>query len=499
MCSRKEFFTNTDSASSTGAGLKMNYQDVKTKTLNWCDKMQKVGLLNPDQFNQCVATFKDTTAGLLPKEFATPQTGMARNYSLYNTKSKTLTPELTGDNTDTIMLSTVDGLTLACKPDNSIYLVSNINDPKVNQKELYFTLVPQNENVYAILSPYGKYLIVQTDYTANFTGTSIGPMASWNIIKVDRVGTTAATVLVEALQYSNFHMLYDNASQGLKIVYGNADNMLWIMNTKLQVSGEDSNNFIGAEYIVTKENIIQKMKANDIQKICLTSQLTTYKKLYRLVSNNFNNIISYVNNKLLNDQNTFRLSSLDYQTRLNSITQNSMLNDTARASLVANIPQPSGLNITNDDISNAINKITNAKNAFLINLQNTFINSISQKLKELNDNSIEIDYNNFLVSLNNELNDVTNRINQNNDIMSRQKDTYTKFNKEYADNITKQKKIENVDDIANANIEIINNFSQQTSYINKLYPFGLFILALILFYLSYITFIKFKENVYKYY
>jgi hypothetical protein len=141
---KKELFTNS--------------YDIKTKTLNWCDKMKNVGLLTPNQFNQCVSTFKEST-GLL------------------QTVSE-------NTNTNTIMLTNNNGLTLACKPDNSIYLVSNVNDNNINQKELYFTLIPQTDNIYAILSPFGKYLISNADYSVTFTGTSIGPLASWTIIKM---------------------------------------------------------------------------------------------------------------------------------------------------------------------------------------------------------------------------------------------------------------------------------------------------------------------------
>ena len=53
---------------------------------------------------------------------------------------------------------------------------------------------------------------------------------------------------------------------------------------------------------------------------------------------------------------------------LNSINQNSMIGDSARASLISSIPPPSGLNISTDDITVAVNKIVNTKNAFLQNL-----------------------------------------------------------------------------------------------------------------------------------
>ena len=57
-----------------------NYQDVKTKTVNWCNKMQKSGLLSSDQFNDCVSTFTDATTEFLPDDFKIPNTGISRNF-----------------------------------------------------------------------------------------------------------------------------------------------------------------------------------------------------------------------------------------------------------------------------------------------------------------------------------------------------------------------------------------------------------------------------------
>jgi len=466
--------------------------------------MQKVGLLTPDQFNQCVATFRDATSGVLPKDFETPQTGMSRNYSLYNTQSKELTSDITGDNTNTIMLSNIDGMTLACKPDNSIYLVSNINDPKIEQKELYFTLVPQNEDVYAILSPYGKYLIASTEYGASFTGTSIGPMASWNIKKMKDLNNSnenSGNVMLESRQFSNFHLLYDNAENSLKIVYGNTDEMVWIMTSKLQTkSDEDLNNkFTGGEYYVAKENILQKIKTTEIQKICINAAIETFTKLSSMISVNFNNIANYVNNKLNDDQNTYRLSHLDYQTRLDSINQNSMLSNEAKANLISTISRPSGLDISDNDIMIAVSKINNASNTFLQNLEKNLVTPLRSELNKLNSINLNDEYNTYLLSLQQELSKLDDRINQNNMIMDRQKDTYNKINKTYNNQINKKKKIEDVDNIANANAKIINTYNQQNSYLNKLYPIGIFILAIIFIYLSYITFIKFRDNVWQHY
>lgn len=479
------------------------YLDVKTKSQNWCDKMQKVGLLTPEQFDQCISTFKDASSGTLPKEFKTPPTGLSHNYSLYNTNTHNeLTSNITNENTNTIMLTTNNGATLACKPDNTIYIVSNINDPNINQKDLYFTLNPQStDNTYAILSPYGHFLIANTDYTATFTGTSLGPSATWNITKIHTTNTTGlenSTILIGSFQYNDFHVIYDEASNMLKIVYGTNDDMQWTMNTKLQTTAESSN-IIGAEYYVAKENIIHKIKTVYVRKICIQATLNSFKALNKQISDNFTNISNYLYNKLNNEQNLFRLSSLDYQTRIKSIADNSMLNDTVRASLVANIPKPSGMDITNEDITMVINNITNTKNEFLNNLQNNIINPLTTELNNLNTLTLDNEYDTYIQSLKTELDNVNDRIKQNNMIMSRQKDSYNKINNTYSQQLHEQENISNKDTITSINTEQLNKFNTQNVYLNKLYPIGILILALLCLYIGYITAIKFRETIWNKY
>ena len=100
--------------------------------------------------------------------------------------------------------------------------------------------------------------------------------------------------------------------------------------------------------------------ADIVEKIELINALMTILGDYNKI---FYCIINYVNKKLSDEQQTYKLSTLDYQTRLNSINQNSMINDVVRANLISTIPPPSGFNISDDDIMVAINKITNNKNA----------------------------------------------------------------------------------------------------------------------------------------
>ena len=192
----------------------MNFQDVKTKTINWCSKMKSEGLITPDQYDNCIASFISSSSGIIPKTFKVPSSGFPINYSLYNTRSESLTDNITGENTNTIMLVTNTGLTMACDTNNKIYYVKDINDPTINQHELYFTLNPQTNNVYGLLSPYGRYLLTNSSYIADFSGTTLGPMASWTLIK------TNDKVAFESVGFSGFYLSFIDKATPLQIIHG---------------------------------------------------------------------------------------------------------------------------------------------------------------------------------------------------------------------------------------------------------------------------------------
>ena len=200
-----------------------NYQDVKTKTVNWCNKMQSEGLLTPEQNDECEATFIDSDSGILPKEFVVPNTGMSRNYSLYNTRSEKLTSKLSNENTNTVMMVTNTEQYMACNSNNDLYFIRDINDSTINQQELYFTLVPQSNNIYSIISSYGKYLITNTEWNASFTGTTLGTMSSWSINKIND------KVILESIQYKGFYLSFKDNNESLNIIYGKNESIKWLM------------------------------------------------------------------------------------------------------------------------------------------------------------------------------------------------------------------------------------------------------------------------------
>jgi hypothetical protein len=233
--------------------------------------MQKSGLLTAEQFDQCVSSFKDTTAGLVSSGIAESKNGMNIDYSLYNTRAKKLSGSITnsegGDNTNTIMLITPNNQTLACKPDGSLYQVSNVDDPQVNQKELYFTLQPINETAFAILSPYGGFLATDNTYNASMTGKSIGPLSTWNVVKLTNSTSSSANVsqiMIESTQFPGFHVVYDSTLNTLSIQQGKNESMVWSISSKASNDNtQDSKLEMNvSQYTVLKDNILTSFKNN---------------------------------------------------------------------------------------------------------------------------------------------------------------------------------------------------------------------------------------------
>ena len=470
-----------------------NYQDVKTKTINWCKKMQSEGLLTPEQYDNCVSTFKDVTSGVLPKEFDVPATGMSRNYSLYNTRSTKLTPKLSGDNTNTVMIVTNTGLYMACNSNNDLYYVKDINDSTLNQNEFYFTLVPQNNDVYSIMSPYNKYLITNTEWGAVFSGTTIGTMSSWNVSKVED------KVILESIQYNGFHLSFQDEDKPLKIIYGKDESTQWLMIAKKETSENDKyGEYTGVEYLVTKEMILTKIKNITIDKLALDNIKKGLITLQNNIRDNYNEAESYLQTKLDNLKKLYTVSSQDYNTRINSINESSTITPDLQQSLIDSIPKPVGINLSDNEINILILNISNMKNYYLQVIQEE-ISKIDLKITELDITPTIQDYNTFILDIQNEITNVKSRIEQNNIIMSRQRDNYEKINEDvyYIEN--KQNKYENLDKKLKLNLDIVDGYKAQTSLLVKIYPFIIVLLLLFLIYLIYITSIKFKENIYDIY
>lgn len=468
----------------------MNLQDVKTKTINWCSKMKDEGLITADQYDTCIASFMSSTSGIIPKNFKVPSSGMPINYALYNSRSESLTDNITGENTNTIMLVTNTGLTMACDPNNKIYYVKDINDSKVIQHEIYFTLNPQSNNVYGILSPYSRYLITNSSKTADFSGTAIGPMSSWKIIKTNN------TVAFESVQHSGSHLSFVDKNTALQVIRGTDQTAQWLMIPKKQTNINDQYpQYTGAEYIVVKESILTRIRNTAIDKAILKIMKNTLNTLQNTIRDNYTKLDKYMRDTLNYDSELYRLTNITYDTQMESLNSSSALSAKAIQSIKSSLPKPEGITLSRTEINGILYTISNTKNSAL-KLIDEDISKINLQLSNLPLGDPMDDYVTFMKDMTNEIATITLSIQENNGIMGRQKDNYDVLNKDAYYFYNKNDNYKKLDNTLKLNLNIIDGYKKQNTYITYIYPLVFIICIFLLIYLIYITYKKFMENVY---
>jgi hypothetical protein len=485
----------------------LDYQDVKTKTMNWCNKMQQSGLLNADQFNQCIASFKDVTSGPNSSGISSSKAGMSMDFSLYNTRAKKLSSSVsnTGDNTNIIMMMTPDNMTIGCKEDGTLYQIGNIDDPNVNQKELYFTLSPINETAFSILSPYGKFLNTDNAYIAGFNGKTIGPLATWNIIRITDADTNfgnISKIMIESVQFPNFHLVYNVDTNSLSIQSGKNEMMIWSIITKPDNidSSKDNSTFGASQFIVLKEGILIKYKRNALFKQTLASAISAVNKLSEQVNSNYEEIHTYIQNYLQRQMQLYNATTIDYKTRLDSISKNSMIPSDVKETLIAGIPKPQGLNIKGDIINQVITAIDDKRKITQQYINSNALIPLQQQLDKINsEDTSQAEYDDLIANINTQIQDVNNQIVQNRKIIDRQKDKYNTFLEDYQYESNTINRLDKVDKISELNMKMLDSYKSQRSYLTKIYPVIIFFLFIGLIYLCYVTLIKFKNNVWSKY
>lgn len=440
-----------------------NYLDVRTKTINWCNKLRDSGIMNQGQYEECINRFKENSAGIVPEEMITPEIGMERDYSLYKSKEKALTSNITGGDTNNVILASYSGLFMLCSPDNKVSFIRNIDDPSINQDGLQFTLTPQSGDIYAIVSPYGKYLTATDALTAEFISNSVGTSSSWIITRTDN------KILFESVFYKGFYLSFKDEDNSLAVVFGQNDNMNWTIIS--QPSGEDGGSvaavYKGEEYIVRKENVMDSYETAVKNKKILEILIVSLRDLKNTISSNLetarNNFNDAINAKIA--------ASTEIEEEINRETFNETFISEALDS-IRNLEVAYGQQI-DKEISELSKKLSN------INVSK-HINDISALINEMKLDTTETD----------------SRINQNNLIMNRQQQKYEKINGELDKINSKMDNFKSGFTTSGLNMDIVKKNNDSNNYKIMIYKVSIFILGLVVIYMAYSTATKFKTNIY---
>jgi uncharacterized membrane protein len=278
-------------------------------------------------------------------------------------------------------------------------------------------------------------------------------------------------------------LAFDQNSNTITILNGQNDSMKWLMMPKKEQRLDiDQTNYSGFEYIASRDKTINEMKNINTQLICLNIMLDVYKKYADKISNNYNDIVNYVSKTLTNNQRLYQMST-DKQYK--------QLDSGVPAGLLTPI---SGSNLSNDEIAVALNKINNMRNAFLQNFNTSVIVPLEARIKELETSGVGKIFDNYMESLDNDIVKLTQKIEQNNEIMARQKNDYNTMNNELSSSSQKMNKIKEFQEVSDLNINLLSSYTNQTSLLNKIYPFGILILGMAIVYLIYKIIDQYRLN-----
>ena len=137
------------------------YQDIRNKTIKWCEGLKDNGIYDDEQYNACVRSFVDMEVGQLPPEMDPPKTNNEYSYSLYDRESNYTTTNIARNNAGNVMLKTMGGMFLGCNVDGELYL-TNGKDLS-NQRELEWKLNFQTGDTYTIISNTGNFMGVSSN------------------------------------------------------------------------------------------------------------------------------------------------------------------------------------------------------------------------------------------------------------------------------------------------------------------------------------------------
>ena len=195
------------------------------------------------------------------------------------------------------------------------------------------------------------------------------------------------------------------------------------------------------------------------------------------------------------DSELYKLSSITYDAQMESLNNSSAISSSTMNSIRSSIPKPAGIKLSITEINGILYNIANTKN-MAIKLIDEEISKINIQLSNLPSGDPMDEYVSFMNDIKNENANITLRIQENNLIMGRQKDNYDTLNKDVSYFDTKTNKYKKLDDSLKLNLNIVNGYKTQTTYLNYIYPLVLIICICLLIYLIYITYQKFMTNVY---
>ena len=470
---------------------------LKTKTINWCNNLLKNGIMNEDQFNSCVSSFPDNSRPEIPQQLAeTENSDIAYNYSLYDrdTMSDKIISyaNLNGEPIKCLITIPDSGQCLATNKDGKLYLISNSLDITANESEAEWTLIPQAESQFAILSTYDKYLTIDVDKTINASGTEVGPFSQWNTI------TTDSQVYFESAEYPDTYLGFTIDStysdRSVISIASKNEQSTWVLNQLSSTSDDGNNNPVKEydtnNYNIKKQSVIADIRVNLLKIAGYQYKIRLLNELKTTIKRQVNSIADEIGNKLVTDATRYK----DIVTLRNSMLKNYNNSRSKGSSAPPNLPPIEGVAISDNSILQVKNNITSARDKYIREIDEIIgdydieINAIKTNLVK----SAET-YDKFKTELKDKVQTINTNVMNTEVIIGRQVENINKVDNEFNKLNSDKNKAEKIKVISEQNTDFVEQVYTSNYRYNLLYKALIIILLPVIIYLIYLGYKKYND------
>ena len=432
------------------------YQNFRTKTINWCQNLQKAGIFSNDQMDSCIASV-DLTGTNNQLSFQTPPSGPELNYSIYNKTPVNIknTFDIVPQNRNFITNS--QGAYLSEDASGSIYFnTANIDTSDVNQPDLIWTLIAQQTQSlqhYAIASPYGHYLIANADYSVTSNGTAIGPASLWTI------SITDSHIIAESVMYTGYYLNFDPNFSAMTLTLDKNEFSAWtlypVLTDTISTPAQQSTNTV---QILSnqKQQILTTLQNMQKHLLALQSSIQALDQLSSIVNDRYIRVKEYI------------LSSLNTQGTLSS-----------------------------DIKLQIINKITTAQNVALSDIASNIANYTQQitTFQAGDYATAQKNYNDFKQTLISLAAKNTAALGNNSAIINRQNVEYNNYMEKTRVNSQSINSYNDDQELLKINMDIMSSYSSSNNIYSYVYPTLIVVLLLCIIFASYSAYKKYKKNI----
>ncbi len=252
-----ELRTGSDGISGWSEGCsQLSYDDLKSRVTKWCTKLYQDGIYDYNQYQDCLQNLDTGTVNYYKRtedQSVDDEKDVKRIYGYYPKGNEKIddynpnVPVVKDDYTKMTFFHPKENGFLTSDKDGAI----DINPNSEIREEMNWQLMEiTKENIFAIRSNYGKFLVGTDKNTVEATRDNLTPWGQWKMIKQNDLYAFLSVT-------HNKYLSYDGNILTLK--QGWSDNNLWLLKEKEASTGNFFESFDKSGLNLKKDELINEL------------------------------------------------------------------------------------------------------------------------------------------------------------------------------------------------------------------------------------------------